>query len=157
MRSWGKKYIPGFTNEDRSKTDTLASALYHCATLQSLNWRKKGNVLFNNKLNTFCLRLYGVGHMVKDHSDSERKPAAATWATFRLAARVLLYAPSHRQNSTYHGLCYTSLVAQAGTRNISMGPPRRIDPTTHRTTSERSYHRATLIDEFIVFEIRLSR
>ena len=27
------------------------------------------------------LRLYGVGHMVKDHSDSERKPAAATWAT----------------------------------------------------------------------------
>ena len=27
------------------------------------------------------LRLYGVEHMVKDHSDSERKPAAATWAT----------------------------------------------------------------------------
>ena len=23
--------------------------------------------------NTFYLRLYGVGHMVKDHSDSERK------------------------------------------------------------------------------------
>ena len=30
----------------------------------------------------FYLRLYGVGHVVKDHSDSERKPAAATiWAT----------------------------------------------------------------------------
>ena len=29
----------------------------------------------------FYLRLYGVGHMVKDHSDSERKPAATTWAT----------------------------------------------------------------------------
>ena len=27
-------------------------------------------------LNTFYLRLYGVGHMVKNHSDSERKPAA---------------------------------------------------------------------------------
>ena len=27
---------------------------------------------------------------------------------FRLAAMVLLYAPSHRQDSTYHGLCYTS-------------------------------------------------
>ena len=25
--------------------------------------------------------LYGVGHMVKDHSDSEMKPAATTWAT----------------------------------------------------------------------------
>ena len=29
----------------------------------------------------FILRLYSVGHMVKDHSDSERKPAASTWAT----------------------------------------------------------------------------
>ena len=33
---------------------------------------KEGNVLFNDALNTFYLRLYGVGHMVKDHSDSER-------------------------------------------------------------------------------------
>ena len=41
--------------------------------------RKEGNVLFNDALNTFYLRLYGVRHMVKDHSDSEkRKPAAAT-------------------------------------------------------------------------------
>ena len=30
-----------------------------------------GNVLFNDALNTL-LRLYGVGHMVKDHSDSKR-------------------------------------------------------------------------------------
>ena len=28
--------------------------------------------------------------------------------SFRLTARVLLYAPSHRQDNTYHGLCYTS-------------------------------------------------
>ena len=41
----------------------------------------------------------------------------------RLAARVLLYAPSHRQDNTYHGLCYTSRGALAGTRNSSMGPP----------------------------------
>ena len=34
--------------------------------------RKEGNVLFNHALNTFYLRLYGVGHMVKDHSDRER-------------------------------------------------------------------------------------
>ena len=34
--------------------------------------RKKGSVLFNDTLNTFYLRLYGVRHMVKDHSDSER-------------------------------------------------------------------------------------
>ena len=28
--------------------------------------------LFNDALNTFYLRLYGVEHMVKDHSDCER-------------------------------------------------------------------------------------
>ena len=37
-----------------------------------LNGRKEGNVLFNDALNTFYLRLYGVRHMVNDHSDSER-------------------------------------------------------------------------------------
>ena len=46
------------------------------------NRRKEGNVLFNDTLNTFYLQLSGVGHMVKDHSYSERgNPAAATWAT----------------------------------------------------------------------------
>ena len=28
--------------------------------------------------------------------------------SYRLTARVLLYAPSHRQDNTYHSLCYTS-------------------------------------------------
>ena len=42
--------------------------------------------------------------------------------SFRLAARVLLYAPSHRQDNTYRGLCYTSRGALARTRNSSMGP-----------------------------------
>ena len=32
---------------------------------------RERNVLFNDALNTFYLRLYGVRHMVKDHSDSE--------------------------------------------------------------------------------------
>ena len=40
--------------------------------------------------------------------------------SFRLTARVLLYALSHRQDNTYHGLCYTSRGALAGTRNSSM-------------------------------------
>ena len=41
--------------------------------------------------------------------------------SFRLTARILLYAPSHRQDNTYHCLCYTSRGALAGTRNSSMG------------------------------------
>ena len=36
------------------------------------------NVLFTNALSSFYLQLYGIRHIVKDHSDSERKPATAT-------------------------------------------------------------------------------
>ena len=59
---------------------------------------KEGNVLFNDVLNTFYLRLYGIRHMVKYHSDSHMG------FSFRLTARFFLYAPSRRQESTYHGL-----------------------------------------------------
>ena len=33
---------------------------------------RERNVLFNDALDTFHLRLYGVRHMVKDNSDSEK-------------------------------------------------------------------------------------
>ena len=33
---------------------------------------RERNILFNDALNTFYLRLYGVRHMVKDNSDSEK-------------------------------------------------------------------------------------
>ena len=47
--------------------------------------------------------------------------------SFRLTARVHLYAPSHRQDSTYHGLCYTM-------------KDRSDDPSHHeRTLLPRSY------------------
>ena len=61
--------------------------------------------------------------------------------SFRLAARVLLYASSHRQDNTYHSLWYTS-EALAGTRNSSMGPPhegsirRPIEPWANTLTTE---------------------
>ena len=37
-----------------------------------INVDRDRNVLFNDALNTFYLRLYGIRHMVKDHSDSEK-------------------------------------------------------------------------------------
>ena len=43
--------------------------------IRPLNERERErerNVLFNDALNTFYLRLYGVRHMIKDHSDSEK-------------------------------------------------------------------------------------
>ena len=54
--------------------------------------RKEGNVLFNDTLNTFYLRLYGVIHMVKDQSDFKGGNRCRYMGySFRLAARVLLY------------------------------------------------------------------
>ena len=98
--------------------------------------KKEGNVWFNDALNTFYLRLYGVRHMVEDHSDSDRGNHMGY--SFRLTARVLLYAQSHRQDSTYHGL----RGALAGMRNSSMGSPhegsiwRPIAPWANVLTTE---------------------
>ena len=101
------------------------------------NFRKKEkNVLFNDALNTFYLQLNSVRNMVNDHLAREE----TYWChymgySFWLAARVILYALFYRQDSTYHGLCYTSHGTLAGMRNSSMGPPWGIDSTTHRTMS----------------------
>ena len=85
---------------------------------------RKEMFLFNDTLNTFYLRLYGVRHMVKDHSEEIMETRCHHIGySFRLTARVLLYAPFHRQDSTYHGLSYTSRGVLAGTRNSSMGSP----------------------------------
>ena len=62
--------------------------------------------------------------------------------SFQLTARDLLYAPSHRQDSTYHDLCYSSREALAETRNRSMGPRhersirRPIAPWANALTTE---------------------
>ena len=54
--------------------------------------------------------------------------------SFRLAARVPLYAPSYRLESTYQGLCH-SCGQKAGMRNSSLGPLQEILPTTHSNLS----------------------
>ena len=81
---------------------------------------REKNVLFNDALNTFYLRLYGVRTILIVRKVTRCRHIGYS---YRLTARVLLYAPSHRQDNTYHGLCYTSRGALAGARNSSMGPP----------------------------------
>ena len=46
-----------------------SQSLYFCFVLER---ERERNVLFNDALNTFYLRLYGVINMVKDRSDSEK-------------------------------------------------------------------------------------
>ena len=63
--------------------------------------------------------------------------------SFRLAARVLLHASSHRQDNTYHGVCYT-IVEHWLEREIAQWvhpmKDRSDDPSHHeRTLLPRSY------------------
>ena len=82
---------------------------------------KEGNVLFNDALNTFYLWLYGVGHRVRNHSAREETRCRNYIGYyFLLTARALLYALSHRQDSTYHSLRIISHGTLAGTRNSGM-------------------------------------
>ena len=60
---------------------------------------KEGNVLFNDTLNTFYLRLYGTIYNIEEtHCHN------FMGYNFRLLVRDLLHAPSQRQAST-HSLC----------------------------------------------------
>ena len=85
--------------------------------------RKEEFFLFNDTLNTFYYA-YMVSDMVKDHFDREEINCHHYMGySFQIAARYLLYAPSHRQDSTYHNLCYISDGVLAGMRNSSIVPP----------------------------------
>ena len=56
----GMKFIPVLINT-------------HFTVVLHQNKEKEGNILFNGTLNTFYSLLYGVGHIVNDHSDSKRE------------------------------------------------------------------------------------
>ena len=47
-------------------------ALLHVGHGGHVRKMRERNVLFNDALNTFYLRLHGIRHMVKDHSESEK-------------------------------------------------------------------------------------
>ena len=57
--------------------------------------------------------------------------------SYRLTARVLLYAPSHIQDNTYHGLCYTSRGALA--RPGAKDGTRCTKDELHKTVCDYSY------------------
>ena len=69
--------------------------------------------LFNDALNTFYLQLYGDGHLVKDHSDSETENLLLlTHGLFFLISSkgsFIFIHPTDRTahtTSTYHNICY---------------------------------------------------
>ena len=103
---------------------------------------KKKKKLFDDALNTFYLRLYGVRYIVKP-TQIGREETCCHHIGYSFRGFFYMHHPTDRITHVYHGLCYTSRRALAGTRNSLMGPSWRMDPTTHRTMSERSYHGVT--------------
>ena len=108
--------------------------------------RKVRNVLFNATL-TFYLwkptpvttwatlfdwrgELFTCPYPLNACSPQDQKPDL--WS--RIAARVLLCAPSYRWDNTYHSLCYTSRGALAGTRKSMM------DHTMSKCSTMELYH-----------------
>ena len=72
--------------------------------------------------------------------------------SYRLTARVLLYVPSHRQDNTYHSLCYTSLGALAGTRKYHTCT--HISQYTHTYTHHTRIHTRTY--RYIIGKVRIN-
>ena len=71
--------------------------------------------VFNDALSTFYLLLYGVRHMVKGHSDSERgNSLPSPGLLFAISSKGSFKSTIPQKDSTYHGLCYTSRGALAG-------------------------------------------
>ena len=74
-----------------------------------VNELKEGHVLFNDALNTFYLRLYGVRPF-----DSEKgNPLPPHTLLLSINSKGSFICTTHRQDNTYHGLCYTSRGALA--------------------------------------------
>ena len=69
--------------------------------------------------------------MVKDHSDNERKPTAATsrGCSSRLVTRSMLYAPSHRQTA------FITSVVEHWLEQLDGSTIGGNDPTTYIVTS----------------------
>ena len=82
----------------------------------------EGRILFNDALNTFCL------HILLSYLEGSKEVFyLTTHSTFLFTViwkegNVLfnaLYASSHREDDTYHSLCYISRGGLARTRNSS--------------------------------------
>ena len=133
-------------------TSALLDSTGHGMILILCCWRRKGKEMFY--LTTHSTLIYGhmasyiwrrTTQIVRDETRCRHMGYS-----FRLTARVILYAPSHRLDSTYHDIVYTSRGALAGTGNSSMGPShegstrRLIAPWANALTME--LHLAPTID-----------
>ena len=91
---------PAATYEGENTVMMLQTARYKSG-------RKEGNVLFNDALNTFFIYGFMASNIWLRTRQIAREETRSCHMgySFRLAARVLIYASSHQQDNTYHSLC----------------------------------------------------
>ena len=73
---------------------------------------KKCFYLFNDTLITFYLWLYGVGHMVKNHSDSERGNPLLPHGLLFLYAPTLCFCMHHPTERLTHTMAFVTPVVE---------------------------------------------
>ena len=96
-------------------------------------YRKEGNVLFNDALNTFYLRLYGVRHMVEDHSDSERgNPLPPHGLLFAISSKMFFYMHHPTDRITHTTAFVTPVVGHWPERQNDNDTTRPQRCITHR-------------------------
>ena len=81
-----------------------------------IKWMIGSKELFN--LTTHSAHLYGTDIWLRTTEIARKVTCCHHYMgySFQLAARDILYVPSHRQDSTHHSISYTSCGALAGTR-----------------------------------------
>ena len=108
------------TNRDWSSNQWHISRAEPWLVCSDVIWRKEMCYLMTHSTH-FIYRLYVVRHMVKEQSDCDSgNPLPPHGILFLISSKGFLYAPSHRQDSTYHSFCYTSHGALAGTRRCNL-------------------------------------
>ena len=96
---------------------------------------ERRKVLFNDALNIFHLRLYGIKHMVKNHSDSERgnllSPHGLLFPISSKGSFIYMHHPTNRMTHT------TAFVTLDMDHWLEQEIAQWINLMTHRTMSEK--------------------
>ena len=115
--------------------------------------RKEGNVLFNDALNTFYLRLYGVRHIVKNHSDSERENTLPSYGLlFLINSKGFFYMHHPTERITHTTAYVTPVVEHWLEREIAQW----VHPMKDRS-DDQSNHERTLLPRSDISLPRFSR
>ena len=118
-----------------------------CYGIWNVPQDQEGKVLFNDALNTFYLQLYVVGHMVNDHSDSERGNP--------LPPHGLLY-PNNSKGSFIYTIAQTGqhipqpLLHQWLEREIAQW----VHPMKDRSDDQSHHERTLLLRSYITFYLQ---